>query len=72
MNAADAVVLPFENVLSSGLALLAMTFGRGLVAPEIGCVEALLNPGGGIGYDPSRIDVFVGQSRPHSMRTWKR
>lgn len=34
--AADLVVLPFKNVLNSGSALLAMGFGKAVVAPAIG------------------------------------
>ncbi|WP_435076802.1 glycosyltransferase family 4 protein [Halococcus sp. AFM35] len=39
MNAADAVVLPFEDVFTSGSAILAMSFGRAVVAPRIGGIE---------------------------------
>ena len=45
-GACDLVVLPFERVLNSGSLLLAMSFGRCVVAPsigslhEIGCPEA--------------------------------
>lgn len=41
MNAADAVVLPFEDVLTSGSAVLAMSFGRPFVAPAIGCLPEI-------------------------------
>ena len=51
-NAADFVVLPFTNVLSSGSALLAMSFRRPLIAPAIGCLIDLISPDGGILYDP--------------------
>lgn len=52
MNAADAAVLPFSEVLTSGSALLTMSFGQALVAPRDGCVSELLEDGGGVGYDP--------------------
>lgn len=52
MNAADVVVLPFEEVLTSGSALLAMSFGKALIAPRIGCVDELLDPDGGFAYKP--------------------
>lgn len=42
MNAADVVVLPFEDILSSGSALLAMSFGNPIVAPKEGCLPELL------------------------------
>jgi glycosyltransferase involved in cell wall biosynthesis len=42
MNAADVVVLPFEDILSSGSVLLAMSFGNPIVAPSDGCLPELL------------------------------
>ena len=57
MNAADAVVLPFRNdeasMLTSGSVLLGMSFGRTVVAPDIGCIRAYLADDGGLVYDPS-------------------
>lgn len=52
LNAADAVVLPFENVLTSGSALLAMSFGRALIVPDIGCPAERIGDDGGFTYDP--------------------
>ncbi|EMA63707.1 glycosyltransferase [Halorubrum lipolyticum] len=52
MRAADAVVLPFDSVLTSGSAVLAMTFGRAVVAPELGCLPGLVGSAGGHLYDP--------------------
>ncbi|WP_332098115.1 glycosyltransferase family 4 protein [Halalkalicoccus salilacus] len=56
MNAADVVVLPFQDVLTSGSALLGMSFGNALIAPQIGCVAELLDPEGGVSYDPDTGD----------------
>ncbi|MFC5972710.1 glycosyltransferase [Halomarina salina] len=53
MNAADAVVLPFEEVLTSGTAILAMSFGRALIAPRAGCVAELLDGDDLLGYPPN-------------------
>lgn len=55
-NASDAVVLPFDTVLTSGSAVLAMTFGRGVIAPAIGCLPELIEDDGGILYDPTTPD----------------
>lgn len=52
MRAADAVVLPFDSVLTSGSAVLAMTFGRAVVAPVMGCLPGLIGSEGGYLYDP--------------------
>lgn len=56
LRAADAVALPFDSVLTSGSAILAMTFGRAVVAPSIGCLPGLLTADGGVLYDPSDSD----------------
>lgn len=42
MNAADVVVVPHVDVLTSGSAILAMSFGKALVAPTIGCLPETL------------------------------
>ena len=57
MAAADAVVLPFRtgerSMLTSGSVLLAMSFGRAVVAPDIGCIGAVLDERGGVPYEPA-------------------
>jgi len=52
MNAADVAVLPYRQTTTSGAAILALSFGLPVVAPEIGPFPALLSQGGGILYDP--------------------
>lgn len=39
LNAADCVVLPYRDVLTSGAALLALSFGRPVVAPDLGALR---------------------------------
>jgi len=56
LRAADAVVLPYRDVLTSGSAILAMTFGRPVIAPAIGCLPESLGSEGTILYDPSAPD----------------
>ena len=57
MHASDAVVLPFRDILTSGSAVLAMSYGRAFVAPELGCLPALVgSDGGAVLYDPDRSD----------------
>lgn len=55
-NAADAVVLPYSEVLSSGSALLAMSFSRAVIAPRIGCLKEVITENSGILYDESDPD----------------
>ena len=54
--AADAVVLPYRDVLTSGSAVLAMSFGRAVVAPRIGCLPWQVGDGGVL-YDPGDADA---------------
>ena len=56
LRAADAVVLPYKDVLTSGSAILAMTFGQPVIAPAIGCLPESLGAEGTILYDPSTPD----------------
>jgi len=53
MNAADVVVLPYRDVLTSGSIMLAMSFGKPVIAPAIGCMPDVLDSEGNILYDPS-------------------
>lgn len=55
MRASDVVVLPFRtddrSVLTSGSVLLAMSFGRPVIAPDVGCISDYLGSSGFV-YDP--------------------
>jgi len=55
-NAADMVVLPYTDTLSSGSAMLAMSFGRPVVAPALGCLSEVITEDSGILYDPTDPD----------------
>ena len=52
LKAADFVVLPYREVLTSGGALLALSFARPLVVPRRGCLAELEREGCAIAYDP--------------------
>lgn len=49
--AADAVVLPYRDVLTSGSAVLAASFGRAVIAPRVGCIADRFDRGAGLIYD---------------------
>lgn len=51
MNAADVVVLPYRDILTSGCLLLAMSFGKALIVPDLGCLSDTLDRSGGILYN---------------------
>lgn len=60
MNAADVVVLPYKNVLTSGAVLLAMSFGKPIIAPNVKCIADTLDNSGSFLYseDDSLISVM--------------
>lgn len=41
--AADYVVLPYKEILTSGTALLSITLGRPLIVPDIGCIPEIVD-----------------------------
>jgi glycosyltransferase involved in cell wall biosynthesis len=43
LRAADVMVLPYRDVLTSGSAILGMTFGLPVIAPRIGCLPETLD-----------------------------
>lgn len=52
LAAADVIVLPYSDVLTSGSAVLAASCGRALIVPRVGCL-AEFPPQAAILYDPS-------------------
>jgi beta-1,4-mannosyltransferase len=51
IRAADAVVLPFRDILTSGSAILALSHGRPVIAPALGCLPGTLPDDATILYD---------------------
>lgn len=45
MNASDWVILPYQNILNSGSALLGLSFGRPTIAPQKGSLPELIEDG---------------------------
>jgi glycosyltransferase involved in cell wall biosynthesis len=56
LNAADVIVLPFREIFNSGSAVLAITFGKPVIAPRLGCLPELLESSGNILYEASQPD----------------
>jgi glycosyltransferase involved in cell wall biosynthesis len=56
MNAADVAVFPFTDILTSGSVLLAMSFGKAIVVPRLGCITETLDIQGGFLYNPDDLD----------------
>ncbi len=63
MNAADAVVLPFRDVLTSGSMMLAMSFGKAVIAPSLGCLREHSKSPGVFLYDPGADDGLLRSMR---------
>ena len=52
LAAADFVVFPYRDILTSGGIITGMTFGKAIIAPSIGCIPEVLTSSGGVLYDP--------------------
>lgn len=52
LNACDVVALPYQDMLTSGAAILAMTFGKACIAPRLSSMEEIPGEEGAILYDP--------------------
>ena len=57
-NAADVVVLPFLDVLTSGSAITALGFGKPVIVPALGCLPELVNDSMGSLYDPQQANAL--------------
>ncbi|MCI0454773.1 MAG: glycosyltransferase family 4 protein [Candidatus Dadabacteria bacterium] len=66
MNTADVVVLPYRDILTSGAAILAMSFGMPIIAPAIGCIPDILDSEGSFLYDPREEDGLINAMRKAS------
>ncbi|MEH1843267.1 MAG: glycosyltransferase family 4 protein [Nostoc sp.] len=51
MNACDAVIFPYRDILTSGGVLLAMSFGKACIAPRKGCIGEVLDNAGAFLYE---------------------
>lgn len=56
-NAANVVVFPYREVLTSGAIILGMSFGKACVAPRLGCIPDYLDEQGAFLYDFKPADV---------------
>jgi len=60
LNAADVMVVPYQQVLTSGAVVLGMSFGRACVAASLGCIPDMIDEGGGFLYNPRNRDGLAG------------
>ncbi|BAY65889.1 group 1 glycosyl transferase [Calothrix brevissima NIES-22] len=59
MNACDVVALPYQEFLTSGAVILAMSFGKACIAPDKGYIGEVLSKQGGFLYDPENEDGLL-------------
>ena len=57
-NAADVAVFPFLDVLTSGSVMTALSFGRPVIVPALGCLTELVDGTMGIVYEPRQPDAL--------------
>ena len=50
-KASDVIVYPFKKILTSGGIFLAMSFGKPIIAPRLGCIPETLNDKGAFLYN---------------------
>ncbi|MGH8218542.1 MAG: glycosyltransferase [Steroidobacteraceae bacterium] len=70
MNACDAVVLPYREILTSGAVMVALSFGRPVVAPRIGSLVEVVTPDCGVLYDPDAEGALVDAIRAVQSRRY--
>jgi beta-1,4-mannosyltransferase len=56
MNASDCVLVPYQVFTTSGIAILAMSFGKACIAPDSGFFKDVFDPSRAFLYDPSASD----------------
>lgn len=56
LNACDVTVFPFAEVLTSGSAITALSFGKPVVIPRLGCLPELIDDNMGVLYDVKAND----------------
>jgi glycosyltransferase involved in cell wall biosynthesis len=53
LEAADVITLPFLATMTSGTVMLALSWGKPVVVPALGCLPVTVPPEAGILYDPA-------------------
>jgi beta-1,4-mannosyltransferase len=72
LNASDTVVLPYTEILTSGAAMLALSFGKPVVAPKRGYLQDVIDDRCGVLYEPEAVDGLVTAMREVRARAFDR
>ena len=59
MNACDCVILPYKVFTTSGVAILAMSFAKACIAPNLGFFTEVLDDSGGFLFDPKAKEALL-------------
>jgi beta-1,4-mannosyltransferase len=52
LRACNVVAFPYKQILASGAVILAMSFGKPCIAPDIGCISSIITRSGNYLYSP--------------------
>ncbi len=56
LSCADVVALPFKKILTSSTVMLSLSYGKPIIAPDLGCLSYLIDNQTGFLYNPSKMD----------------
>lgn len=56
LKAADVMVFPFRQVLTSSSVVLAMSFARPVIVPRLGCLPELIGSDAGFIFEPANVE----------------
>ncbi|MDG1373243.1 MAG: glycosyltransferase [Paracoccaceae bacterium] len=77
LNASDAVVLPYKDILTSGSAIMAAGFGRPVLLPELPTMAEIISHDLGPSFDPEEQGSLVNAMRkalaadPDGIARWR-
>jgi len=70
MNACNVCVLPYKYITSSSAVMLAWTFGRPVITPDLACFPELVTSETGVLYDPDQPDGLVLALQQAREQSW--
>jgi beta-1,4-mannosyltransferase len=70
MNACNICVLPHKDITTSGAAILALSFGRPIIAPAIASFPELITQDVGLLYSTSLKNEFVSALNNSIQHSW--
>ncbi len=70
LNTLDICVFPYKDITTSSAAVLALSFGRPVIAPAITSFPELVTAETGILYEPSQPDALLAALQQARQRSW--